>query len=500
MIRSQSKLYRWLRTFSEAEWGRFEAFVASPYHCRSEKARALLALLRPWFPVTDEAAAAEALDKTRLFAALFPGQPYRDSNISNLMTTLTGLIERFWAAEALERTPGWQDLMILSELRRRPGLHEDFERTWQRRCATPAEADTSPAGLFRALQLREERLAFQAEQQARSAETILPETLDLLRQFVLTLALKYYLAGLNRQRLATDNLDLSFVAGLWDYLSARPELAAAPPLRIYDRLLRCLQDPADPAAYAALQATFDTDRQSLAPAEARSLTYLLLNYLNGRLKAEGPSLLPELFRVYREAYTRGDLFDGPWLDANIYLNILNVVSGVIRSLPPGDRAELVAWRATFVQDNLPRLRPEQREDTYAYARAYLAYQAGDYAEAYRRLSQYKHQDTISDISRRMLLVRVYYDAWDTDLFDSQVKSALMYISRASAVAEGKRLAYNRFVRFTRRLFALRGQAGTNPELARVAAAIAKPEPLECRQWLLEKCAELSADNPPDEVA
>lgn len=488
MIRSQSKLYRWLRTFSEPEWVRFEAFIASPYHCRSEKVQALVSLLRPWFPVQDEAAAAEALAKPQLFAALFPGQPYRDSNLSNLMTTLTGLIERFWAVEALTAPPGGAAHAVLGELRRRPGLQDDFRRAWARQPAEPAGA--GPEALFRALQRCEELLAFQAEQQARSAETILPETLDQLRQFVLTLSLKYYLAGLNRQHLAAVPLDLSFVAAQWDYLAARPQLAAQPPLRIYDRLLRCLQAPADAAAYDRLRAIFDLDSASLAPAEARSLTYLRLNYLNGRLKAEGPTWLPELLAVYRAAYERGDLFDGPWLDANVYLNILNVVSGVIRSLPPAEQSPLHAWRAAFVQDNLDRLRPEQRDETYAYAQAYLAYQAGAFAEAYRRLTQYKHRDPISDISRRLLLVRVYYDAWDTDLFDSQVKSALMYISRAEAVAEGKRLAYNRFVRFTRRLFALRGPTARPAEIARIQAAIVKPEPLECRQWLLEKCTEL----------
>ncbi|GAB4402808.1 MAG: hypothetical protein OHK0039_01280 [Bacteroidia bacterium] len=498
MVRSHSKLYRLLRSLSGSECRLLDAFLAAEYHNRSARVQDFWTLVRDWFPVAaDESpgqaeARAAALDKAQLFAQLFPGQPYRDSNISNLMTQVAGAVEEFLVHEALRRQPLLRQRLLLQELRSREGLAEDFRRRWQSlQPEIEAAAQTSTESMYLALAFQEDWLAYQAEYQPRSEETALPESLALLKRFVLILNLKYYLATLNRRRLAGGDLDSALQEYLWQYLEADPALGAAPPLRVYHLLIRCLLHPGDVASYARLRQIFEDDTAGLSPGETRTLYYTTLNYLNGRLKGEGEDVLPELLYFYRSAYDRGLLFNGAFIDANVYLNILNVVSGVIRRSTAPARQQLEAWRDTFVADNLARLRPDIREETHQYARAYLAYQHGRHAEAFRILSSYKHTDIISDISRRMLLVRVYYDAWDIELLDSQVKSALMYISRASAVSETKRLAYNRFVRITRKLSALRGSQTPAAELARLRADIEAPEPLECRQWLMEKCTELS---------
>jgi hypothetical protein len=502
MVRSNSKLYRMLRTLRAEEWERLLEFAASPYHNRSARLRQLLGLLAPWFPVPEEEpderrqARADALEKPRIFEALFPGQPYRDSNLSNLMTACTGLIEQFWAYEAFRAQPLLRMRFTAAELRTREGLQDLFQRFWEK--AAPevrSGAWQDPDHLYAALAFHEELIAWQAEYQPRSEATSLHASLYLLHMFVITLNLKYYLAALNRQRLDDAPLDTSLQAWIWQYLDAQPGLAQEPPLRLYAGVIRCLLEPENGSAYLDLKLHFEADLDLLAPAEARTLYYTVLNYLNGRLKREGPRMLPELLLFYRNAYQRGLLFSGGFLDANIYLNLLNVVSGVIRSASPADREALSAWRLGFAEENRLRLRPDVRESTYEYARAYLAYQEGAYNQAYKILTNYRSPDMITDMSRRILLVRVFFDAQDPELFDAQVKSALMYLSRADAVAESKRLAYNRFVRLTRRLFALRGKLDAARQAEALRRELLKPAPIECRQWLLEKCAEL--DPPTD---
>ncbi|MDX2283827.1 MAG: hypothetical protein NW241_06675 [Bacteroidia bacterium] len=501
MIRSNSKLYRMLRTLRAEEWERLLEFAASPYHNRSTRLRQLLDLLAPWFPVPEgepderHQARADALEKPRIFAALFPGQPYRDSNLSNLMTACTGLIEQFWAYEAFRAQPVLRMRFTAAELRTREGLQDLFLRFWEKAAPDAAGASQDPDSLYQALAFQEELIAWQAEHQPRSEATGLPGSLALLRQFVLTLNLKYYLAAINRRHLDDAPLDTSLQAWIWKYLEDQPGLAQEPPLRLYAGVIRCLLEPEHGGAYTALKAHFEADLDQLAPAEARTLYYTVLNYLNGRLKRDGPRMLPELLLFYRNAYQRGLLFSGGFLDANIYLNLLNVVSGVIRSASPADQDALKDWRLGFVEENRLRLRPDVRDSTYEYARAYLAYQEGAYNQAYRILTNYRSPDMITDMSRRILLVRVFFDAQDPELLDAQVKSALMYLSRADSVAESKRLAYNRFVRLTRRLSALRGKLDAARQVAALRRELLKPAPIECRQWLLEKCAEL--DPPTD---
>lgn len=493
MTISDSKLFRLLSTLSEEECKSFEAFLHSPFHQKSRKILDFWALLQPWFPMRTPPAEGweTALDKHRLFAELFPELTYKDSNLSNLMTTMSNLVEAFWVHRAVGAQPWLHTRLLLQAYRDRAGLEADFHRLWkvlEKKWEEVPQED--PEELFFLLSTRQEYLSFQSEHQPRDAAFSLGESLGLLRKFTLVLHLKYYLAALNRQRLVEEEADTSLQVALWHYLDEHPKWAIEPPLRVYVGVIRCLLDPEHPAYYPQTMTWLSEDLGRLPVMEAKTLVYTLLNYLNGRFKAKGQDILPELLNLYRLGYERGLLFSGEYLDAHVFLNILNVATGVIKGSEGDAKTAWEQWRQAFVADNRARLRPDIRDETYSYAQAYLAYQAKDYAVAYQLLSQHKPSDVLADLSRRTLLIRVYYDAWDQDLFDAQVKSALMYISRASSVSEGKRLAYNRFVRLSRMLFGLKGKPISGQKLAAIRADILSPEPLECRQWLTEKVEEL----------
>ena len=489
------KLSRLLQTMSVDELDSFSVYLASPWLNRSQKAQELFAYLRPWFPMEEQEAEikaaqrAHALDKTSLFAAMFPDQAYKESKISNLMTTLGKLIEQFWVWQHMKANQMQQQRALLWELSRRPGLEDDFHRAWQKVMKQwKKQASDDPGQWFLTLELYERMLSFQNTHQARSQQNLLAESLDHLRRFVLLLNLKYLLAALNRQRLVSEELDISLQQHLLTYLNEHPKLAQRPPLRLYIHLIRCLQHPEEALHFTELNRHFESDIEQLSETEARQMYYLVLNYLNGRLKRGQSEVLAELFAFYRAAWERGLMYSEGYLDGNIYLNILNVVSGLIRQLEEGKEKEaLKAWREHFLHQEAQRLLPTKQAGIYQYAQAYMHYQQAEFSEAYQILTNFRDPDLISDISRRLLLIRVYFEAGDPDLFDAQVKSALMYISRAEAVSEPKRLAYNRFVRLSRRLFALDGKAGQAEKISAIQTEVLSPEPLECRQWLQETC-------------
>ncbi len=465
-----------------------EDYLRSPFHQNSPKILDFWELLKPWFPNHEEnqSGREEALDKQRLFALLFPDTPYRDSNISNLMSTLSRLLEEFWVQLSLRNHDSLRQRLVLQAYRERQGLEADYQRLWTSLEKRQQESgNLSPEELFLLLSIREEYLSYQSEHQPRNAALALEESLEVVTDLTLLLNLKYFLAALNRARLVGESPQLQLQQAIWQYLDTHPVAAAKRPLRAFAGVIRCLLHPEDQTHYPLAKVAFTEDLPLLADNEAKTLAYTLLNYLNGRLKSEGQAVLPELFDLYRTSYDHGLLFAGEYLDTNVYLNILNVVTGVIKQHSPDEKL-LRKWRSNFVQENYLRLRPSPREEVFTYAKAYLAHQEGEFRQAYQLLSQYKPADILADLSRRSLLIRVYFDAWDDDLFDSQVKSALMYISRATAVSASKRQAYNRFVKLTRQLSGLRGKPIDPKKLDAIEAQIRDPEPLECRQWLTEK--------------
>ncbi|TAE49920.1 MAG: hypothetical protein EAZ89_13265, partial [Bacteroidetes bacterium] len=202
MIQSNSKLYRMLQSLNRDEWSRLEDHVHSPAHNKSANPIRLFELLRPWFPV--EASESEeqmqkrsaALDRKALFEQIFPGQEYKEGKFSNLTSTCTRIVERFWVQEALESDPLLQGRLLAAQLRNREGLQEDFARSW-RDIASEAQPRTV-SDQYHLLELQEEMLSFQIEQHERSEALILPQMLEQLQRFVLSLSLKYQLAAISR--------------------------------------------------------------------------------------------------------------------------------------------------------------------------------------------------------------------------------------------------------------------------------------------------------------
>lgn len=487
-----SKLIRLLSTLTDEECRLFGEFLASPFHQKSQKINNFWALISPWFPAQadNESGREEALDKQRIFQQLFPELEYKDSNISNLMTTMGNLLEEFWIQLSLREIPQLRDRLLLQVYREKEGLEADFERLWkslERRRKESQNID--PESLFLLLSIKEVYLSFQSEHQPRNASLALEESLEVLNEFTVLLNLKYYLAALNRSRLVGDRADLGLQETIWAFLDKVPDLMDKAPIRTFRYVILCLLEPEISGHFHLARKTFAEDLPSMADHEGKTIAYTLLNAFNGRLKSEGQAVLPELLDLYRTCYENESLFVGEYLDRNVYLNILNVATGVIKQRQGEEQEDLRTWRAEFVTENYLRLHPDHRAETFLYARAYLAYQEAEFATAYQLLSQYKPVDMLADLSRRSLLIRVYYDAWDEDLFDSQVKSALMYISRASAVSDRKREAYNRFVKITRQLSGIRGKKVPEKKIQAIRELIQSPEPLECRQWLEEKVEE-----------
>ena len=490
MANSDGKWQRMLSTLSGEEVKAFDAFLHSPYHQRSSKLLDLWALLAPWFPEGphNQQGRGEALDRRSLFSGLFPGTGYKDSNLSNLLSSLVRSLEEFWVQEALQQMPAMRQRLLLRAFRQRKGLEPEVEKLWsQLETSHQATPSHSPEDQFLHLLSQEDYLSYQSEHQPRTASMVLGNSLDLLNKLTLQLHLKYWLAALNRFQLVGEQPGLDLQETLWQFLLDHPDVAASRPIRVYVELIRCLTEQTSPDPALAF---FAEDLPLLGEADAKMLLYLLLNLLNKQLKTQGELVLPALLGLYRLGLEQGLLFAGDYLDAHVFLNIVNVATGAVKQASGREQEELTVWRAAFVETYQERLPPGRREETVLYAEAYLAYQSGDYAAAYRLLNRCKPADALSDLSRRSLLIRVYYDAWDDDLFDAQVKSALMYISRAAAVSEGKRLAYNRFVRLTRQLFALRGKPDRSKALEAIRQEVQDPEALECRLWLQEKLAEL----------
>ncbi|MEO1448886.1 MAG: hypothetical protein AAFV07_05120, partial [Bacteroidota bacterium] len=129
MAAHKSKLHRLLASLTPGELEILDAYIGVPFLNRSRKAEALYRTLRPYFPETGDT---EEITREAMFAAVFPDQPYQDNKLSNLMTTLGRIIEQFLAWQLYQEDKTLQQRMRLRALQTRPGLEDDFVRSWQK--------------------------------------------------------------------------------------------------------------------------------------------------------------------------------------------------------------------------------------------------------------------------------------------------------------------------------------------------------------------------------
>ena len=96
----ESKLFKYIAALSGKDQEKFRQFVVSPYINQHQKTQELLD-----FALRRISAGKEPLAPEKLFAKLFPGEPFEEQKLHNLLSGLKKLLLRFLALEELENKP-----------------------------------------------------------------------------------------------------------------------------------------------------------------------------------------------------------------------------------------------------------------------------------------------------------------------------------------------------------------------------------------------------------
>lgn len=488
-----SKLFRLLRSLSEAERARFGLYLQSPYHNSQPRLARMYEHIRLHLPAGMAAESLpEALSREALLRAFFPEGNAK--HLSEILSRIQRHLEAFLAMEQFQADEAGMQQYLLQSLSQREGAESAYEKTLgASRAANLARTGGSLKALQRQLSLDEEALGYLIQRGEAQVEPAISSLLQQLEAFTLTAQLKYALAALAHSARAGQPFDIPFLPAVLAHIAAHSELLYTPLLALYYRLARCLLNPADEQLYLELRADMAVFIPKIDAQEAAQVYPLAINYLISRIK-KGESRLGEVFALYREQERNGVLYAAGFIQPGDYLNVVNTglaLSGL--SHDEAGCATIRDWTESFIQRGAAYLRPEERNATLAHAKARLHYQDGQWAQAQRLLVQVRHQELQSEIRRRILLQRVYYAQGETELFFSASKANLKYLSdKKTALAPRKLESYRHFFRLSEKLCVLRLQPQPAPARMRaLQAEIAATQPLEAREWLLKGAQQLA---------
>ncbi len=489
-----SKLWQLLNTLSTDEWDRFRDFLYSPYHNKSLKVRELFDLVAPAFPIPlNEApekttARLEALRLERIFPLIFPDKDPKSSNLSNLMTQLKGLLDAFWAQEQFRKDKKLYVSQLLENLCYREGAEGYFDKRWKREKALcEKEAGSSHDLFLHQLGLEDLWMTHKVLTGDRGKALNVDQTLGSLLKYTLSAHLRYALVALNRSQLAGTPFDVPFLSKILQYTQAHPTLLDIPVIAIYYHLVRCFLETGELAHYESLKVAMNLHASRIAPEEASGIYSALINYLIARWR-KGEDRLGEIFGWYKEADAHGALTAGGSIQVGNYLNVVNVGLALANAAKsPDQQAEIRSWVKAFTEKRYEQVKAAAREGAFQQAQAFLHYDLKAYDAAAKCLLEARN-DLMTEFGRRVLLLKVYFDMGDTELFSALLNANLLFLHRKKArLSAHKFKAYNQFFRLCDKLFDLRHQPNASARKWNLLIEQVKmAEALESRQWLLAR--------------
>jgi hypothetical protein len=442
----QSRLVKHILGLSPKARERFRLFVRSPYFNQHEKTSELLNIILE--AGTDKGG---SLERERVHAGLFPGTPYDEQQLHNVMSYLKKLYHRFLAVEGLEKQdydPALYTLLEANELKqfdlmgnRSQQLEKNFE-------AQAYRDEHYHYVNYRYHHLMGYYLAGQVNQDNTAP---LQRMLDHLDRF-------YLIAKLHNCCTLTANMisrnkkyDFGFLEPLLDFIQANwSTYSAEPAVELYVTILRSLREVDNPEHYKRLKDIMAHRLHLLSPADQAELYESIQNFCIRQINAKKREYQRELFELYQQGVRKGLVFSNGMLSEWVYKNIATLASSL----------KEFEWCEHFIINYKDKLPPHLSENAYNYNLGYLYYNQGKYSESLSALREVQFTDVRYHLNTNFLLMRTFYAMNDTEALFGLLETLRIYVIRNRKINARDKKGYTNLLRYAKQLTLLKSQAGT----------------------------------------
>ncbi|RMG76324.1 MAG: hypothetical protein D6714_21530, partial [Bacteroidetes bacterium] len=414
------------------------------------------------------------LKKEKVFAAIFPNEPYNDAKMRQVIHFFLKSVEEFLIYQ--EHTK--------DEVRRKIEL----------------------AGIYRNRRLG--RLCEGALNQARDLLDKSPfqNSRFLKNYYSWELERYYYLSGSQRKEInlqeVSDALDTSFFADklqqscfmlahqavykteydrrlIEEILNFVEEksLLHYPAIAVYYYGYKAMLEKEDEAHFFNLKKEIEKNEHCFPPEELKVIYLMSINYCIKKLNAGKREFYRESFELYRRGFEKMILIENNLLSRWTFLNVVMI----------GTFLKEYDWIASFVHEYQTFLEEKYRENTVHYALAKLNFEKGDYDKAMRLLVKYESDDIIMNLNAKTLLLKMLYEENEYNALESLVESMRAYMQRKKVMGYHK-AQYSNVAKLTRKLIKTNFFDRTQIEKLKTEIENASPLTNADRSWLLKQLA------------
>lgn len=459
----KKKLYSNLKILSAEEVKRLQALLESRYFRQNEACgKLLLHLLRFW-PDYEQ----PTLEKTKVWAQLFPDLPFADKQWRYHCSDAVGIIESFWTLEQLFRSGALSDLLLHEALaeKKLDKNFQDINRRLEARFAKPQTHDVQY--LREKLQwLNANEQAFERSRQRRFDLT-LQHSSDALDAYYFLQKLQYACVMLDRQAILQGEYDTGISEAWLEHLLAR-EFFGEPLIRLHYVILKALQEEDKEVYFMEMREAIQAEIGE--GSTLRNVYLLAINYCARKIRQGKGQYLQEALSLYHQGLERGILLDGKEISPWTFTNVVKL------SLRLQQFTEIEQFIARYAE----RLPAQLRADALAFNQAELYYYTGRTDEAQALLNQVSYSDLNYYLGARVLLAKLYYEAEASKSLLSLLAAFTIFLKRNRQISSALKQTYLNFCELLFQLIRRKPE-----QLEALREKIQQVQLLTDRGWLLE---------------
>ena len=434
-----SKFIRALYKLTPRQQQLYLEFLGSPYFNKNEDIRRFVKLV---FQRNT------ALSKEKLFAALYPGKPYEDRRIPDLMYKSLKLLEEFLSEEHYAGQVWERKLNLLSYIREND--LDDLNSVVQREIA-----DLSQKKQLRDSNYFYEEFMYQSEankifldHSRIEGDQSLQKKVEQLDLFYLAAKLRDSCEMMNRTRIMAADYEFHLLDNLLEGINTNFErYRQYPAISIYYRIMLMLKEPEEQTHFHLLQSQVQEHIHLFARDEQRSLYGYLQNYCIRNVNSGKAEFYPELLNIYKYMLGINLMNDD---NKNLQWDLKNMVSIALRL---GE----YEWTYKTINDLKAKLPEEVRENAYAYNIANYYYETKDFKKATRLLQSVEFNDVRYNLDSKSMLLKIYFELEEEEAFYAHVTAFNAYLTRNKLISEDTLIIYGNLVKYARKAFIFKTQ-------------------------------------------
>lgn len=400
----KNKLISLFKTLVAQELRDLSRFVRSPFHNQRADVIALFDILRK--------AKLEHLTEESLFAQVFPNDAFNKKKLATVMYELMKIIEAYFAIQVLQKEPIRQQFYMA-----KVALEHGQENIFQSKIKKAKDL-LAKQGLdnleTRYLQYQIEMEVYNQKKNRRGDPSVnLEQPSENLDVFLMGSKLRQACLLLSHEKTTKIEYDYDLLHQILKHLEspAQQHLLREPLIALYYFSYKALKE--EKAIYfEQLKNLLEAHQTCFTQVELKDFYVIGINFFIKQLNDGQDQYLSAAFEWYRKALEEGVLLEQGVLSGVYYRHMVAL----------GLRLKEFDWVKDFIFKYRSFLNPKQRKLHFTDNLAKWHYEKGELEKAMDLVRPAKYVDSLSNLTSKILLMKIYYDLEERDVLDSYLKS------------------------------------------------------------------------------